>query len=63
MQVLNSKVIKTEKQEYIDENGNINTYVNLYIPATDENNKLLFSRNIFAISYSQREGLAIPLEL
>ena len=63
MTIVKSKVIETEKQEEIDKDGNIVTYVKLHLPATDKNNSLLFSKNIYIIAHSQREGLAIPMEL
>lgn len=63
MKVIKSKVIKTEKQEELDENGNIVSYTVISLPAIGDNDSLLFSKNIFVISHSQREGLAIPMEL
>jgi hypothetical protein len=63
MNFLNSKVIKTEKQEVIDNNGEITTTVLLHLPGTDENRKLLYSEDILILAKSQREGLATPMEL
>jgi hypothetical protein len=63
MNIVDSKVIKTEKQEEIDKDGNIITYVKLHLPATERNNALLFSKNIYVIAHTQREGLAKPMEL
>ncbi len=63
MTIVKTKVIKTEKQEEIDEDGNIITYVKIHLPATDKNNSLLFSKNIYIIAHSQREGLAKSMEL
>ena len=36
MTIVKTKVIKTEKQEEIDEDGNIVTYVKIHLPATDK---------------------------
>ena len=51
MTIVKTKVIKTEKQEEIDEDGNIVTYVKIHLPATDKNNSLLFSKNIYIIFF------------
>ena len=63
MEVVYSSVLKTEKQEIINENGDIEEYTLLYLPSTAENNKMLFADDILVLSYTQREGSATKMEL
>lgn len=63
MEVIYSSVLKTEKQEIINENGDIEEYTLLYLPSTAENNKMLFADDILVLSYTQREGSAVKMEL
>ena len=40
MEIIKTRVLKTEKQEVIEENGEITQYTLLYLPASDDNRRL-----------------------
>jgi hypothetical protein len=63
METIYSSVLKTEKQEVINENGDIEEYTLLYLPSTAENNKMLFADDVLVLAYTQREGSAAKMEL
>ena len=43
MEIVKTRVLKTEKQEVIEENGEISQYTLLYLPANNDNKRLLYS--------------------
>ena len=63
MQIIKTRVLKTEKQEVIEENGEITQYTLLYLPASDDNRRLLYSEDVLIISHTQREGSELTMEL
>ena len=63
MEIIKTRVLKTEKQEVIEENGEITQYTLLYIPANSCNRRLLYSGNVLIISHTQREGSELTMEL
>ena len=63
MEIIKTRVLKTEKQEVIEENGEITHYTLLYLPASDDNRRLLYSEDVLIISHTQREGSELTMEL
>ena len=63
MEIIKTRVLKTEKQEVIEENGEITQYTLLYLPASDDNRRLLYSKDVLIISHTQREGSELTMEL
>ena len=63
MEIIKTKVLKTEKQEVIEEHGDITQYTLLYIPASSDNKRLLYSEDVLIISHTQREGSELTMEL
>ena len=63
MEIVKTRVLKTEKQEVIEENGEITQYTLLYLPASNDNRKLLYSEDVLIISHTQREGSELTMEL
>ena len=63
MEIIKTRVLKTEKQEVIEENGEITQYTLLYLPASDDNRRLLYSEDVLIISHTQREGSELTMEL
>ena len=63
MEIIKTRVLKTEKQEVIEENGEITQYTLLYLPANDGNRRLLYSEDVLIISHTQREGSELTMEL
>ena len=63
MEIVKTRVLKTEKQEVIEENGEITQYTLLYIPANNYNRRLLYSEDVLIISHTQREGSELTMEL
>ena len=63
MEIIKTRVLKTEKQEVIEENGEITQYTLLYIPANNYNRRLLYSGDVLIISHTQREGSELTMEL
>ena len=63
MEIIKTRVLKTEKQEVIEENGEITQYTLLYLPASDDNRMLLYSEDVLIISHTQREGSELTMEL
>ena len=63
MEIIKTRVLKTEKQEVIEENGEITQYTLLYLPASDDNRSLLYSEDVLIISHTQREGSELTMEL
>ena len=63
MEIIKTRVLKTEKQEVIEENGEITQYTLLYLPAGNDNRKLLYSEDVLIISHTQREGSELTMEL
>ena len=63
MEIIKTRVLKTEKQEVIEENGEITQYTLLYLPASDDNIRLLYSEDVLIISHTQREGSELTMEL
>ena len=63
MEIIKTRVLKTEKQEVIEENGEITQYTLLYLPASNDNRKLLYSENVLIMSHTQREGSELVMEL
>lgn len=63
MEIIKTRVLKTEKQEVIEENGEITQYTLLYLPASNDNRKLLYSEDVLIISHTQREGSELTMEL
>ena len=63
MEIVKTRVLKTEKQEVVEENGEISQYTLLYLPANNDNNRLLYSGNVLIISHTQREGSELTMEL
>ena len=63
MDIVKTRVLKTEKQEVVEENGEISQYTLLYLPANNDNKRLLYSGNVLIISHTQREGSELTMEL
>ena len=63
MEIIKTRVLKTEKQEVIEENGEITQYTLLYLPASNDNRKRLYSEDVLIISHTQREGSELTMEL
>lgn len=63
MEIIKTRVLKTEKQEVIEENGEITQYTLLYLPASYDNRRLLYSEDVLIISHTQREGSELTMEL
>ena len=63
MEIIKTRVLKTEKQEVIEENGEITQYTLLYITASSDNKRLLYSEDVLIISHTQREGSELTMEL
>ena len=63
MEIIRTGVLKTEKQEVIEENGEITQYTLLYLPASDDNRRLLYSEDVLIIFHTQREGSELTMEL
>ena len=63
MEIIKTRVLKTEKQEVIEENGEITQYTLLYLLASDDNRRLLYSEDVLIISHTQREGSELTMEL
>ena len=63
MEIIKTRVLKTEKQEVIEENGEITQYTLLYIPVSSDNKRLLYSEDVLIISHTQREGSELTMEL
>ena len=63
MEIIKTRVLKTEKQEVIEENGEITQYTLLYIPASSDNKRHLYSEDVLIISHTQREGSELTMEL
>ena len=63
MEIIKTRVLKTEKQEVIEENGEITQYTLLYLPASDDNRRLLYSEDVLIIYHTQREGSELTMEL
>lgn len=63
MEIIKTRVLKTEKQEVIEENGEITQYTLLYLPASNDNRRLLYSEDVLIISHTQREGSELIMEL
>lgn len=63
MEIIKTRVLKTEKQEVIEENGEITQYTLLYLPASNDNRRLLYSEDVLIISHTQREGSELTMEL
>ena len=63
MEIVKTRVLKTEKQEVVEENGEISQYTLLYLPANNDNKRLLYSEDVLIISHTQREGSELTMEL
>ena len=63
MEIIKTRVLKTEKQEVIEENGEITQYTLLYLPVSNDNRRLLYSEDVLIISHTQREGSELTMEL
>ena len=63
MEIIKTRLTKTEKQEVIEENREITQYTLLHLPANNYNRRLLYSEDVLIISHTQREGSELTMEL
>lgn len=63
MTILKTNVLKTKKEEYIEENGEMSTYTLLYIPNNETTRALLYAEQISILEHNQREGAQIVEDL
>lgn len=54
--ILKTEILKTEKEEYIEENGEISTYTLLHIPNNETTRALLYADDIYILERTQRES-------